>query len=93
MGTFFVHQMLEEKVAILRNQEELDKILELLQVFSEAQDLVNRVIPLYVPNEKSSLPVLLLRMEAREEMLFKLMKSYLSNTYFKQIIGVPISLN
>ncbi len=93
MNIYYVHDLVEERVSELISQEREEDIVLLLKMFSEAQDLVNKVIPFLFPNDENIFSVLILRMEAREDLLYKFMEPYLEDVAIKNAIKIPIYWN
>lgn len=93
MSKIYAYELLEEKIRLLRKEGRDKEVLILLKVFSEAQDLVEEVVPL--PGDKElSCMALTLKIEIREKLLIDLMKPFFNfNNLDKKTILIPISLN
>ncbi len=75
MSKIYAYELLEEKIRLLRKEGRDKEVLILLKVFSEAQDLVEEVVPL--PGDKElSCMALTLKIEIREKLLIDLMKPF-----------------
>ncbi len=80
MEIFYVHQLITDKIRVLRAQNREEEIIELVSAFSQAQNLVEKVIP-FLPKAMDKEDYILvqnLKMKSREELLYKIMLPYLS---------------
>lgn len=89
----YVHDLVQRKVNCLMQHRQEMEILELLRVFGEAQDLVNKVIPFdcsVTEDDDDDILIQTMKMNAREDLLFKIMMPYLAED---MVVAIPISLN
>jgi hypothetical protein len=87
----YVSELIERKISLLKNEGREKEIFLLLDFFSQAQDLVERVVP-FSQDEGGSIIVQILKMETREKLLMHLMGPFL-NLEEEFIVFIPISLN
>lgn len=91
MELYYVHQLVEERVEKLIEEDREEEAIELIKAFSEAQDMVNKVIPFSFPEDEDLFVVLIIRMEARESLLYYFMEPYLEDAL--SAIAIPIYFN
>ena len=96
MSSFYVHDLVAKRVLELKQLNKETEIIGLLEFFGQAQDLVNKVIPFFCPTAEEDddnddeIVIQVMRMEAREELLFKIMLPHLAG---EMVLIIPLHSN